>query len=86
MFNKRHRYEQISWLPVLTAFLVASVVGGKHLSNPPPAVPATVSAILTFASTFAGFSIGYSPFNCDFTNYCESLEKLFSQNLASKIR
>ncbi|KAF8802510.1 NCS cytosine-purine permease [Phlegmacium glaucopus] len=62
-------YERISWIPVLITFLIVSIVGGKHLSNSPPAVPATLSTILGFASTLAGFSIGYSSLSCDFTSY-----------------
>ena len=64
-----YRYEQISWLPVLITFVIASAVGGKHLSNPSPAVPATASAILSFASTLAGFSIGYTSISSDYTCY-----------------
>ena len=66
-----YRYERISWFPVLITFVTASIVGGKHLSNPPPPtlVPATASTILSFASTLAGFSIGYSSLSSDFTSY-----------------
>ena len=90
--NKCYRYEQISWLPVLIAFLAVSVVSGNRLSNPAPAIPTTVSTVLSFASSLAGFSIGYSSLSCDFTSYyhpnvsrCGSLEKLFIQNLTSRI-
>ena len=82
-----YRYEQISWLPVLITFIIASAVGGKHLFNPPPAVPATASAILSFASTLAGFSISYSAGSSDYTSYykpnvsrcAKSLETLNTQ-------
>jgi purine-cytosine permease-like protein len=46
-------------------------VGGKHLVNPPPAKPATAAAVLTFASTLAGFVIAYSPLSSDFTIYLQ---------------
>ena len=62
-------YERLAWLPVLLVFVVALGVGGKHLTNPPAAEPATVSAILSFASTIAGFVITYSPLSSDFTSY-----------------
>ena len=66
-----YRYERISWLPVLITFIIASVVGGKHLSNPAPAVvpAATASAVLSFASTLAGFSMSFSSLSSDYTSY-----------------
>lgn len=62
-------YERLSWPPVLLAFIVALGVGGKHLYNVPPAVPATASAILSFAATVSGFVITYSAMASDFTMY-----------------
>jgi len=62
-------YERIAWIPVLIVYLVALGVSGKHLQNPPPEVPATVQAILSFAGTIAGFVITYSPLSSDFTTY-----------------
>ncbi|KJA26966.1 hypothetical protein HYPSUDRAFT_198737 [Hypholoma sublateritium FD-334 SS-4] len=62
-------YERIAWIPVVVTFVVALGVGGKHLSDPPPFVPATAPAILSFASTLAGFSITYSGLACDFSSY-----------------
>ena len=63
-----YRYERTSWLPVIITLIIASVVGGKHLSNPQPAVLATASAILSFASTLAGFSMSYTAGSSDFTS------------------
>ena len=63
------RYERISWLPVLITFIIASVVGGKQLSYSAPATPATISAVLSFASTLAGFSISFSSLSSDCTSY-----------------
>ncbi|EIW55605.1 cytosine-purine permease [Trametes versicolor FP-101664 SS1] len=62
-------YERLAWLPVLVVYLVALGVGGKHLSNPPPAEPATAAAVLSFASTIAGFVITYCALGSDFTIY-----------------
>jgi len=62
-------YERLAWIPVLVVFVVALGVGGKHLSNPPPAEPATAISILTFASTIAGFVVTYSPISSDYTIY-----------------
>ncbi|KAG6849892.1 hypothetical protein H0H93_003906 [Arthromyces matolae] len=62
-------YEHLAWIPVMISFVVALGVGGKHLSNPPPAEPATARAILSFASSLAGFVITYSPLSSDFTTY-----------------
>jgi hypothetical protein len=69
VFNECYRYERIAWLPVLITFIIASVVGGKHLSHPAPATPATASAVLSFASTLAGFSISFSSLSTDCTSY-----------------
>ncbi|KAI0646407.1 NCS cytosine-purine permease [Trametes meyenii] len=62
-------YERLAWVPVLVVFVVALGVGGKHLGNPPPAQPATAGAILSFASTIAGFVITYCSLSSDFTIY-----------------
>ncbi|KAF8621775.1 hypothetical protein AX15_007511 [Amanita polypyramis BW_CC] len=62
-------YERIAWIPVLIAFIVATGVGGKHFSSPEPPTPATAASILSFASTLAGFSIGYASISADFTIY-----------------
>lgn len=64
-----HRYERLAWIPVLITCIIVLGVGGKHLSNPPPMEPATAAAVLSFASTLAGFSITYSGLSCDFTSY-----------------
>ena len=63
------RYERLAWTPTLLVYVVALGIGGKHLINPPPAEPATASAILSFASTIAGFVITYAPLGSDFTIY-----------------
>lgn len=57
------------WIPVFVAYLVAVGIGGKHLNNPPPAVPATAADILSFASVIAGFVISYAPLSSDYTLY-----------------
>ncbi|CCM02509.1 uncharacterized protein FIBRA_04611 [Fibroporia radiculosa] len=62
-------YERIAWIPVVIVYVVALGIGGKHLDNPPAAEPATASAILTFASTIAGFVITYAPISSDYTIY-----------------
>lgn len=71
-YNVLNWYEKLSWIPVLITFIIALGVGGKHLSNPPPAEPATASAILSFASTLAGFAITFSGLSSDFTTYYRS--------------
>ncbi|KAI0072095.1 NCS cytosine-purine permease [Panus rudis PR-1116 ss-1] len=62
-------YERLAWIPVLVVYVVALGLGGKNLVSPPPAEPATARAILSFASTIAGFVITYSPLASDFTIY-----------------
>ncbi|KAF8991743.1 cytosine-purine permease [Cyathus striatus] len=64
-----HWYERVAWIPVLITFIIALGVGGKHLSNPPPATPATAASILSFASTLAGFAVTWSALSSDFTTY-----------------
>ena len=64
-----YRYERLAWIPVLVVYVVALGIGGKHLINPSPAEPSSASAILSFASTIAGFVITYSPLASDFTTY-----------------
>lgn len=63
------RYERLAWIPVLITFIIALGVGGKHLTDPPPTEPATVQAVLSFASTIAGFVVTYSPLSSDYTTY-----------------
>ncbi|KAJ3527002.1 hypothetical protein NM688_g8185 [Phlebia brevispora] len=62
-------YERLVWIPVLIVYVVAVGIGGHHLTSPPAAQPATASAVLSFASTLAGFVITYSPLASDFTTY-----------------
>ncbi|TFK41715.1 cytosine-purine permease [Crucibulum laeve] len=62
-------YERVAWIPVLITFIIALGVGGKHFTSPPPAEPATAGAILSFASTLAGFSVTWSALSSDFTAY-----------------
>ncbi|KAF8157054.1 NCS cytosine-purine permease [Crassisporium funariophilum] len=68
-FNVLNWYERVAWIPVLITYVIALGVGGKHLSSPAPATPATASAILSFASTLAGFAITFSSLSSDFTSY-----------------
>ncbi|KAH8115903.1 NCS cytosine-purine permease [Phellopilus nigrolimitatus] len=65
-------YERISWIPVLVVYVVALGLGGKHLSSPPPATPATAAMVLSFASVIAGFVITYAPMGSDFTTYLDA--------------
>lgn len=69
LYDPISRYERVAWLPVLITFIIAIGVGGKHFINPPSAEPATASAILSFASTLAGFAITWAGVSADFTSY-----------------
>jgi purine-cytosine permease-like protein len=57
---------------VVIIYIIALGVGGKNLSSPPPETPATASAVLTFASTLAGFAITFSGMSSDFSVYFKS--------------
>lgn len=61
-------FERVIWFPVLVAYVVALGVSGKHLISP-PAEPATIQAIFSFAAVIAGFTITYAPAGSDFTIY-----------------
>lgn len=50
-------------------FLIATGVGGKHLSPDDSLPPATAPQILSFGATVAGFVISYCPLSSDFTTY-----------------
>ncbi|KAL1945935.1 hypothetical protein VTO73DRAFT_1937 [Trametes versicolor] len=69
LLNSDNRYERLAWLPVLVVYLVALGVEGKYLRNPPPSEPATAAAVLSFASTIAGFVVTFSTLASDFTIY-----------------
>ncbi|KIY69200.1 hypothetical protein CYLTODRAFT_373087 [Cylindrobasidium torrendii FP15055 ss-10] len=62
-------YERVSWIPVVIVFIITLGVGGKHLRDVPALEPATAGAVLSFASTLAGFVITYSSLSSDFTIY-----------------
>ncbi|KAG9104171.1 hypothetical protein FRC06_004808 [Ceratobasidium sp. 370] len=61
-------YERVAWFPILIVYLVVLGVGGKHLS-PSLLPPAPPRAVLSYASTVAGFVISYAPLMSDYTNY-----------------
>ncbi|KAF8991744.1 cytosine-purine permease, partial [Cyathus striatus] len=63
-----HWYQRVAWIPVLTTFIIALGVGGKHLSSPPPPEPATASAVLSFGSTIAA-ALAWAPASADFGTY-----------------
>ncbi|EAU81390.1 purine-cytosine permease [Coprinopsis cinerea okayama7 len=68
-YNVLNWYERIAWIPVVITFIIALGIGGKHLSSPPAAEPATVSSVLSFASTLAGFAITFTGVATDFAVY-----------------
>ncbi|KAG8689613.1 hypothetical protein FRC09_012350, partial [Ceratobasidium sp. 395] len=62
-------YERVAWAPILIAYLVVLGVGGKHLGEPAGVPLAPPRAVLSYASTVAGFVISYAPLMSDYTNY-----------------
>lgn len=71
-YNLLNWYERLCWIPVVIIYIIALGVGGKNLSSPPPPTPATASAVLSFASTLAGFAITFSGMSTDFSVYFKS--------------
>ncbi|KAF5349269.1 hypothetical protein D9756_009385 [Leucocoprinus leucothites] len=61
-------YERVAWFPVLITFAIALGVAGKHLGET-TFEPATARAVLSFASTLAGFTITFTPLGSDYTIY-----------------
>lgn len=66
------RYERIAWIPILATFIVILGLGGKHLGNPSPTTPVTVSGILGFAGTQAGLMIAWAGYAADYATYLQS--------------
>ncbi|KAF5318548.1 hypothetical protein D9619_010745 [Psilocybe cf. subviscida] len=66
-----HWYERIAWIPILATFIVILGLGGKHLGNPSPLTPITVSAILGFAGTQAGLMIAWAGYAADYATYLQ---------------
>ncbi|PPQ97102.1 hypothetical protein CVT26_001007 [Gymnopilus dilepis] len=64
-------FERFAWIPVLIGFIIAAGVGGKHLTNLPPAPPATAAGILGFVGQQAGFIITWSGFSADYGAYLQ---------------
>jgi len=64
-----HYYERYAWIPVWIVYLVVIGIGGKSLSAPAPAEPATAGGVLTFGATIAGFVITFCSMMSDYTAY-----------------
>lgn len=64
-----NRFERVAWIPVCITFIIALGIGGKHLSDPPTAAPASAIAVLSYGSVLAGYTITWSGLSSDFTSY-----------------
>ncbi|KAF8303083.1 cytosine-purine permease [Clavulina sp. PMI_390] len=62
-------YEKFAWLPVFIVFIIATGVGGKHLSNPPPVAPATAAQVFDFMGALFGFVVSWATLAADYTIY-----------------
>ncbi|KAH9050782.1 NCS cytosine-purine permease, partial [Lactarius vividus] len=62
-------FERVIWIPVVLVFLIAACVSGKHLADPPAALPATASQVLNFGATIAGSTIAWATISSDYTTY-----------------
>lgn len=61
-------YERIAWFPVVLTFVIVLGLGGPHLGEA-TFKPATAQAVLSYASTLAGFTIAWTPLGADYTIY-----------------
>jgi len=65
-----HIYERFCWIPVFVAIIIAVGCGGKNLTlQTVPEEPATVQAVLSYASLIAGFMIPFGGIVSDFAIY-----------------
>lgn len=55
-----HQYERYSWIPALIAIIVATGVGGKHLSNQAVTETPAAADIISFGGVIAGFLIPWA--------------------------
>jgi purine-cytosine permease-like protein len=55
-----HQYERYSWIFALIAIIIATGVGGKHLSNQVVNPPATAATIVGYGGVVAGFLIPWA--------------------------
>ncbi|KAI9458940.1 NCS cytosine-purine permease [Lactarius psammicola] len=62
-------FERVIWIPVVLVFIIATCVSGKHFADAPAALPATVSQVLTFGGTIAGFTMTWALISSDYTTY-----------------
>ncbi|KAF4483386.1 purine-cytosine permease [Fusarium agapanthi] len=65
-----HQYERYSWIFNLVAIIIATGVGGKHLSNQVEQPAASASTIVSYGGVIAGFIIPFSALAADFSVYC----------------
>ncbi|KAJ5902169.1 hypothetical protein N7495_002697 [Penicillium taxi] len=70
-YKTLHQFERYSWIFALVAILVATGVGGKHLSTQVVTEPASGSTIVSFAGVIAGFLIPWAAMSSDFAVYCD---------------
>lgn len=65
-----HIYERYCWIPVFVAIVIAVGCGGNNLKlQVVPEEPATVQAVLSYASLIAGFMIPFGGIVSDFAIY-----------------
>ncbi|KAL5334704.1 permease for cytosine/purines, uracil, thiamine, allantoin-domain-containing protein [Aspergillus crustosus] len=80
-----HQFERYSWISAFVAIVIATGVGGKHLSNQAAAEPPTPAMVISYAGVIAGFLIPWATMASDFTVYCHpsvSTLRIFSYTYA----
>ncbi|KAJ5930181.1 hypothetical protein N7466_005674 [Penicillium verhagenii] len=66
-----HQFERYSWIFALVAIVIATGVGGHHLSTESTTEPPAVSTIISFGGVIAGFLIPWAAMASDFAVYCD---------------
>ncbi|KAL2208561.1 hypothetical protein CC79DRAFT_1270914 [Sarocladium strictum] len=65
-----HQYERYSWIFALLSIIIATGVGGKHLSNQAERPAPEIATIVSFGGVVAGFLIPWAAMAADFSVYC----------------
>ncbi|KAJ5314728.1 uncharacterized protein N7443_001612 [Penicillium atrosanguineum] len=66
-----HQFERYSWIFALVAIVIATGIGGHHLSTNAVTEPPAAATIVSFGGVIAGFLIPWAAMASDFAVYCD---------------